>query len=196
MSHTDNRDPRLDAAYRATPREEPPAELDERIRAAARRAASGGPQPVDATAQARAQRSWVVRWRVPVSLAATVVIVVTLTVMMQDEERRRAQLEAQVNGAPPAAEAPKRAAPAGEAARIGERTESPRAQPFKPPPPEERRAPAETQAPAPASQAAGKLESPAASGALSKERENRQADTAAAVPRPDPAEQAAPSPAA
>jgi hypothetical protein len=191
MSDPDSRDPRIDAAYRATPREEPPAELDERIRAAARRAVSAGPQSADAAARARVQRSWLARWRVPVSLAATVVIVVTLTVMMQDEESRRAKLDAQVDGPPPAAEVPQRAAPAAEDAR----TTSPAAQPFKPQPPVTGapRAPAETPAPAPAPQAAEKLEAPAASGALSKERENRQADTAAALPPPAPAVQAAPA---
>jgi hypothetical protein len=176
MSDTDRRDPRIDAAYRATPREEPPAELDERIRAAARRAVADGPRSSDAGARAPDRRSWVARWRVPVSLAATVVIVVTLTVMMQDEESRRAKLDAQVNGPPPAAEAPQRAAPAAE----GARTAVPRA-------------PAEAPAAAPAPQAAEKLETPAASGALSQERENRQADTAAAVPPPAPAVQPAPA---
>jgi hypothetical protein len=189
MSDTDRRDPRIDAAYRATPREEPPAELDERIRAAARRAVADGPRSSDAGARAPDRRSWVARWRVPVSLAATVVIVVTLTVMMQDEESRRAKLDAQVNGPPSAAEAPQRAAPAAEDAR----TAVPGAQPPQPPITGAPRAPAEAPAAAPAPQAAEKLETPAASGALSQERENRQADTAAAVPPPAPAVQPAPA---
>jgi hypothetical protein len=184
MNEPDNRDPRLDAAYREAPRDEPPAELDERIRAAARRAVSAGPESFDAAERVRDRRSWAARWRVPVSLAATVVVVVTLTVMMQDEESRRARLDTPMNGAHPAA-APDSATLEAEAARADARVASPPpAQPFKPqvPVPEEQRAPA-PRAPA-------ELESPSASGALSKELENRQTEVA---PAPPPAVQAAPA---
>jgi len=88
MSDLDQRDPRLDEAYGRTPRETPPAELDDRIRAAARRAIGAGPQSLEARAEAARQRSWTARWRVPLSIAATVVLAVTLTLMVQDEERR------------------------------------------------------------------------------------------------------------
>jgi hypothetical protein len=195
MSDAEKRDPRLDAAYRATPREEPPAEIDERIRAAARRAVSAGPQSADAAAQARGQRSWVSRWRVPVSLAATVLIVVTLTVMMQDEESRRAKLDVQMNGTPPAGEAPKPAAPAAEAARIDERTASPSAPTFgrRPSANGDTRAPAETQVPAPAPRESAKPSGPAANDAPAEER--RQAGSATAVPQAARAVPAAPPPA-
>jgi len=81
MSDPDLRDPLLDSAYREAPRDEPSAALDERIRAAARRAVGAGPK-------AAVPRSPFVRWRVPLSLAATVVLVVTLTLMTREEERR------------------------------------------------------------------------------------------------------------
>jgi hypothetical protein len=177
-----DRDPRLDSAYRATPREEPPVELDERIRAAARRAVSTGPQSLEA--RARAERSWIARWRVPVSLAATVVIVVTLTVMTQEEESRRARLDAPLNGPPPspAAETAPPPEPEQEAlprdAQAAQRRPPPAA-----PAAREERAPAETQAPA-------KLESPAAAGTLSNALEKHQADVPAPVA---PATQRAPS---
>ncbi len=82
MTEPDLRDPHVDRAYRETPRDEPPPGLDERIRAAARRAVGARPQSLEA------RRSWASRWRVPLSLAASVILVVTLTVMMQEEEQR------------------------------------------------------------------------------------------------------------
>jgi len=85
---SESRDPRLDEAYRQTTRDEPPAELDERIRAAARRAVDARPQSLPARAAADRRRSWSVRWRVPLSIAATVLIAATLTLMVQEEERR------------------------------------------------------------------------------------------------------------
>ena len=86
MSEPDLRDPRLDGAYREAPREEPPEALDERIRAAARRAVDARPQSLSA------QRSWASRWRIPLSVAATVVVAVTLSFMMQDEEARKSRV--------------------------------------------------------------------------------------------------------
>jgi len=83
MSDPDLRDPRLDHAYRELPGDEPTPEVDERIRAAARRAVGAKPQSLGAR-----QRSWAARWRVPLSLAASVVVVVTLTLMVQEEEHR------------------------------------------------------------------------------------------------------------
>jgi hypothetical protein len=178
MKDTDDRDARLDAAYRGSPRDEPPAELDERIRAAARRAVSMGPQ----RGEAPSQRSWAARWRVPVSLAATVVIVVTLTVMMQDEESRRPRFDERASAAPPATDSPKSVTAPAEAGRLQERAAPAPVQPPQPrvPPTEERRTAAERQAAPAATEAPAKLESPATSGALSKERENRQADVAPA----------------
>jgi hypothetical protein len=88
MTDPDLRDPRLDRAYRGLPGDEPPPEVDERIRAAARRAVGAKPQSLEAR-----PRSWASRWRVPLSLAASVVVVVTLTLMMQEEEHRALQGE-------------------------------------------------------------------------------------------------------
>jgi hypothetical protein len=88
VTDPDLRDPHLDRAYRETPRDEPPPELDERIRAAARRAAGTRPQSLERQATDAQRRSWASRWRVPLSVAATLVIAATLTVMVQDEERR------------------------------------------------------------------------------------------------------------
>lgn len=101
MTDPDLHDPRLDSAYRDTPRDEPPPELDERIRAAARRAVGAGPQSLDGRIEAERPRSFVVRWRVPLSLAATVVLVITLALMVQEEERR-----SQYDGPAPVAPAP------------------------------------------------------------------------------------------
>jgi len=53
MSDPELRDPRLDQAYRELPSEEPPSELDERIRAAARRAVGARPQSLEARDPAR-----------------------------------------------------------------------------------------------------------------------------------------------
>jgi hypothetical protein len=88
MTDPDLHDPNVDRAYRRTPRDEPPPELDERIRAAARRAVGTQPRSLAQQAADERRRSWASRWRVPLSVAATVVIAVTLTVMVQEEERR------------------------------------------------------------------------------------------------------------
>jgi len=111
MSEPDLRDPRLDQAYRELPRDEPPPEVDERIRAAARRAVGARPQSLEAR-----QRSWASRWRVPLSLAASVVVVATLTLMVQEEQRPRFD-EAPARGPTPSTPAAleDRAAPSREA---------------------------------------------------------------------------------
>jgi hypothetical protein len=88
VTDPDLRDPNVERAYRETPRDEPPPELDERIRAAARRAVGARPQGLEQRAAAERRRSWASRWRIPLSVAATVVIAATLTVMVQEEERR------------------------------------------------------------------------------------------------------------
>lgn len=68
---TDERDPKLQSAYRALGAEEPPRALDEAILGAARRSV----QP------------WTRRWAVPLSLAAVVVLSVTVTLRIQHEQR-------------------------------------------------------------------------------------------------------------
>lgn len=194
MNEPDPRDPRLDVAYRDAANDQPPAAIDERIRAAARRAVAAGPQSLEARARVDAQRSWVARWRVPVSIAATVLIAVTLSYMVQDEEVRKARIDGVPTGpapaqessaAPPppapaapgakAQEAPapaappapaKRAAPAADTAAAS-RTE-PAAVPFPASPPAVRQAPAELEASASADRARE-------NAALAKELEQRQA---------------------
>lgn len=79
MSTDDPRDRSLDDAYRATGRDEPPRELDERILAAAHRAVEARPMPI--------RRSFAQRWRVPVALAATVVLSATVTLMVYETEK-------------------------------------------------------------------------------------------------------------
>lgn len=147
MSDPDLRDPRLDQAYRELPGDEPSPEVDERIRAAARRAVGARPQSLEAR-----ERSWVSRWRVPLSLAASVAVVATLTLMMQEEEHRESLrgIPAETPSAPTsledratsrASEAPKPApAPARSAPPAPEPTRAPPATPMRdaatPPPPQ------------------------------------------------------------
>jgi hypothetical protein len=190
MNESDPRDPRLDAAYRDAATDEPPAAIDERIRAAARRAVAAVPQSLEARARAEAQRSWIARWRVPVSIAATVVVAVTLSYMVQDEEVRKVRIDGVPSGpapaqessaAPPtpapaapaakAQEAPApaaQAAPAADAAAAASRPE-PAAVPFPASPPAERQAPAVGGASASADRARE-------NAALAKEVEQRQAE--------------------
>jgi hypothetical protein len=140
MSEPDLRDPRLDEAYRQIPGDEPPPELDERIRAAARRAAGARPQSLEAH-----ERSWASRWRVPLSLAASVVVVVTLTLMMQEEEQRalyrepapapQAPAALEDRALPRAAEEAKR--PDAEQRRAATPPPPARSAPAAPPPPPE-----------------------------------------------------------
>lgn len=70
------RDPRLDRAYRAGAREEPPAHLDAVILAAAHREAGARPRPLSARLYA---------WRVPMSIAAVVALSVSVVTLMREE---------------------------------------------------------------------------------------------------------------
>lgn len=79
MNADDPRDPSIDAAYRASARDEPPPALDARILAAAHRAVEARPAPI--------RRSFAQRWRIPVALAATVVLSATVTLMVYESER-------------------------------------------------------------------------------------------------------------
>jgi hypothetical protein len=108
MSTPELRDPRLDATYRDAPREEPPAALDARIRAAAHRAVDAGPQSL----AAQTHRSWAARWRLPLSVAATALIAVTVSVMMRDQASIESRLETPAPAAP-APTVPAPPAPAG-----------------------------------------------------------------------------------
>jgi hypothetical protein len=199
VTDPDLRDPNLDRAYRETPRDEPPLELDERIRAAARRAVGTRPQSLEQQASDERRRSWTSRWRVPLSVAATLVIAATLTVMVQDEEPRpRDDAGRGVSPmivAPREAEQPAPPASAPDGAAVRELQSAPA--PAAPAPPRPAR---ESVAPAtapPAAEPAPKLEErarsveqPAAADSVDPARQlemRRQAP--AAVPPP-----AAPSP--
>jgi hypothetical protein len=67
----DLRDPRFDAAWRTASNEEPPATLDDAIRAAARREVSAGPQSIKPRASSRSALS-PQRWWAPLAAAATI----------------------------------------------------------------------------------------------------------------------------
>ena len=71
-----DRDPGLDRVYALGEREEPPARLDDAIRAAARREVGARP-----ALQGKTRRAWYV----PVSLAAVLVLSVTLVTLMREE---------------------------------------------------------------------------------------------------------------
>ena len=75
LNDTDS-DRRLDRAYGAAARDEPPAHLDAAILAAAHREAGARP---------RTLASRLRRWRVPVSLAAMVVVSVSLVTLVREE---------------------------------------------------------------------------------------------------------------
>lgn len=201
MTDPDLRDPNLDRAYRETPRDEPPPALDERIRAAARRAVGTRPQSLEQQAGDARRRSWASRWRVPLSVAATLVIAATLTVMVQDEERR--PRDDAGTGVSPMIVVPRepeqRAPPAASA-----RDAAPARKPGSVPAPA---APAAPSPPSPAAEPAPKLEErarsveqPAATGSMEAARQlemRRQAPAPAAAPplaapAPAPALKAAP----
>lgn len=108
------RDPELDRLYAAAAREEPPAALDDAIRAAARREVSARPR----AARLRA-------WYVPVSVAAMIVVSASLVLLMREEGADRLEPETFERAQPPASaatEAPQPAAPARDvdAAKTGE----------------------------------------------------------------------------
>jgi len=77
MNPDPEHDPRLAAVYRASSDSvQPPARLDDAVRAAARRAVHAGP---------RRGADRLRRWSVPVSLAAVIVLSVTIVTMMREE---------------------------------------------------------------------------------------------------------------
>ena len=77
----DNRNDERDAtrAYRGLPREEPPAPLDDAIRAAARRHAKARPAPLVAPTGRR-------RWYFPVAAAAVIVLAVAVTSQVERDQ--------------------------------------------------------------------------------------------------------------
>jgi hypothetical protein len=114
------RDGRLARAWREASREEPPAALDDAVRAAARRAVHAGPRV--------GHGPFGGRWRVPLSIAAVLVVSATLTLLVA--ERREHVPSAGLDAAPaaPPAVAPEPHAPAKDAAPSGGNAASPRKQ--------------------------------------------------------------------
>jgi hypothetical protein len=94
----DPRDRRLEEAYRDASTETPSPELDARILAAAHRAVQARPE------DAARRPGWVARYRVPLSVAATVVIAVTVSLLVEDETRRAPEADAPVSA--PRSDAP------------------------------------------------------------------------------------------
>jgi hypothetical protein len=103
---TDERDPKLQSAYRALGNEEPPRALDEAILAASRRTGQLHPAPLVAPTGRRS-------WSVPLAAAAVLALAVGVTLHMQLEQPG-------IDGLPTAAE---RARP--EAAAKSDRSASP-----------------------------------------------------------------------
>ncbi|MFZ5722538.1 MAG: hypothetical protein ACOY33_02640 [Pseudomonadota bacterium] len=107
---------RVRALYRGLPAAEPPAELDERILAAARRAARSRPQAVP----------WTVRWRAPLATAACLLLVIgvlwrlpapqhgALQEAVREESAVADAAPAPIATAPAADALPARTPPAGE----------------------------------------------------------------------------------
>ena len=87
-----DRDPELDRVYALGEREEPPARLDDAIRAAARREVGARP-----SLPGKAWRAW----RVPVSLAAVLVLSVSVVMLMRQEGADRLAEVAPPAAAPP-----------------------------------------------------------------------------------------------
>jgi len=201
MNEPDPRDPRLDVAYRDAATDEPPAAIDERIRAAARRAVAAGPQPLEARARAEVQRSWIARWRVPMSIAATVVVAVTLSYMVEREDARLARVDVLPSSAPPQAvavapaEAAKSPVPAAaptadlaqaeRAAKVeSARADAAVAESARPLQQSTADQPRPTTSPA--AKALDRTDGPTANGMLAKEAERRQAASDATPPASPP----------
>lgn len=201
MNEPDPRDPRLDGAYHDAATDEPPPAIDERIRAAARRAVAAGPQSLKARARAEVQRSWIARWRVPMSIAASVLVAVTLSYMVQDETIQKAPIDGLPRSTSPqavavapveGAKAPvSAAAPTPDPAQVerAAKVESARAAAAVAPSANLHERAAVEQpppAPAPAVSAPAGVDRPAANGMLAKEAERRQAASDAAPPASPP----------
>jgi hypothetical protein len=163
----DLHDGRVDAAWRAASREEPPPALDDAIRAAARREIGAGPHRVDALRAAGPAALRPQRWWWPLAAAATIGAIVIGLLQLTDPERVAGAGEdkAVVSDTPPA--------PAGANKQEGGAP-----------------APEQAAAPAPASGASAPTARPAPP-ALGKivdgEARTREAPAPASVPRKDAA---------
>ncbi len=112
----------LARAWREASHDEPPAALDDAIRAAARQAVHAGPRRV-------AESPFGGRWRVPLSVAAVLVVSATVTLLVAERERHGSR-SVHEQDAPPAARAPQ--AHTGEPAAGS--SETPARQFAEPPP--------------------------------------------------------------
>jgi hypothetical protein len=83
----DVRDPRVDAAWRAASREEPPKALDDAIRAAARREIRAGPRSADAPTPAVPSALRPERWWAPLAAAATIGMIAIGLLQLSNPER-------------------------------------------------------------------------------------------------------------
>ena len=81
---TDPRDPLLDDAYRESARDEPPRSLDARILARARESVAPREEAPSEMWPLRRPQHWLMRWRVPLAVAATLLVSATITLMIQD----------------------------------------------------------------------------------------------------------------
>ncbi len=97
------RDPGLEQLYARAGLEEPPREVDQAIRAAARREARARPHALSARLR---------RWTLPVSVAAVVVLSVSIVTLMREEGAGRLE-----EGLSPVAEEPGGAAPPASGAK-------------------------------------------------------------------------------
>ncbi len=113
-----DRDPDLERVYSQTSREEPRSELDQTIRAAARREVQARPHAVGARLR---------QWTLPVSLAAVIVLSVSIVTLMREEGAGRLEEDLSSVPARPDADAgaPSRAAKAAGSAEAPAVTRTP-----------------------------------------------------------------------
>ncbi len=187
-------DPQLAALYRAGTTAEPPAQLDDAIRAAARREVAAGPRRAGAR-----------RWALPVSLAAVLVLSVSVVTLMREQGADRPE-----SLIPPPAQTP--AATMQSEIERREIAEPPTAAVPESVPKRRSAAPTVTAPPAPVVQDAAPVPAPALSGrvaeaergatesrakAMAAESSNRAEDRAPALrdyAAPQPLQRSAPAP--
>jgi hypothetical protein len=89
----------LARAWREASHDEPPAAMDDAIRAAARKAVHAGPRPAGASPFGG-------RWRVPLSVAAVLVVSATVTLLVAERGKHGSRSFHDQVAPPPAASAP------------------------------------------------------------------------------------------
>ena len=196
----DLRDPRLDAAWRAASHEEPPAALDDAIRAAARRGVGASPQAADAKKAAVPSALRPERWWMPLAAAATIGAIAIGILQLTNHEQLNAP--ASHNGvvsdmpaapsssavtapatAPPAAQTPAAPPPAQEAgsnARNRIEPPIPMAAPEAPP------ALRKDAAAAPAAQKRDAFKAPEPPKSTENDRQLDASDALKSAPAPEP----------